>query len=322
MIRPVASLPLLVLLGCDSGSSRDLSVSSRSATSSEVVGSARQPNAASALLPASPTQASQDRVGPMTTPPLYMKRDRPSAEEWAGAVALPRRGGDSSSLCAAKKLADWISVECARELSPVLIDSLTTPEARVFATSSSGVEVRLMPGDEVRLKTLLGSGRVKVYAAWPMDESEPSVVYVQGLTARELPLLELDPPEAVPATLPGAQPPPMPGDWAKSTPVNTASESSRFDDCDLRLLRGWVRVRCADSFFFNPLVRATLEQFGQPGVDQIMRPGGSVAELVFRLEPGKSIRFESGGYPATAVLRVEWPQGADRPSVLSLEKKL
>jgi hypothetical protein len=56
-------------------------------------------------------------------------------------------------------------------------------------------------------------------------------------------------------------------------------------------------------------------------VDQIARPAGAASELVFRIEPGKSIRFESGSHPVAAILRVEWPQGADRPSVLSLEKK-
>jgi hypothetical protein len=219
-----------------------------------------------------------------------------------------------------KRIADWVFVKCTGDVAPDPMEPILPRASRVFH-EGRGTELRLVPGDEVRFQASFEQPRTKVYAAWPTDEPEPSVVYVQGLTGRESAALEREPAKPVPATPPGAQPPPMPGDWAKSTPVNTATDSARFEDCDMRLLRGWVRLRCADTSFFDPLVRSTLEQFGQPGVDQIMRPGGSVSELVFRIEPGKTIRFESGGYPNKAILRVEWPQGADRPSVLSLEKK-
>jgi hypothetical protein len=314
-----AAIAGLLLLACDPAPPRDGEPSVPRSAPREHSSAPPARDASSKLPSAAPTRPSSSGDDAPSPPPVYVKRDRPTEGEWAGAELVQTRPGPPIG-CSVKRLGDWVRAKCSGDPTPEPLEPMPPRASRVFH-GGRAVELRLIPGDEVRVAASYNQPRTKVYAAWPMDEAEPTVVYVQGLAGREPAVLERDPPQPVPATPPGTQPPPMPGDWAKSTPVNTAPDSSRYDDCDMRTLRGWVRVRCADAMFFDPHVRATLEQFGQPGVDQIMRPGGAVGEVVFRIEPGKSIRFESGSYPVKAIVRVDWPQGADRPSVLALEKK-
>jgi hypothetical protein len=183
----------------------------------------------------------------------------------------------------------------------------------------------LLPGDELRVECAEHVAwtklRTKVYLAWPQDEPEPLRAEVREVAGATPSGLELDPPVPIPASTAGTMPPPKPGDWAKSTSVNTAPKDHRHPDCDLRFLRGWGRLRCVGHGALIFREQASFGDFGKVDADYYVRREFDLGEIVFRMEPGRSIRFEWSPYIGAPLFRVEWPAGADRPSVLAVETK-
>jgi hypothetical protein len=309
----------LALTACGPSSESDVVLCTTPGLEPYAVGG---PPSASGLVGGAPSASAATELP--KAPPAYVKRDRPSAEEWATAPDLPAVPPYGPKVCLGKRLGDWILVRSSGGQSPQLLDAFPNKDGRLF-TGAQQLELRLLPGDEVRVECAERHGwsklRTKVFLAWPMDEPEPLRVEVREVTGATPSGLESEPPVPVPVSPPGTTPRPMPGDWAKSAAVNTAPKGSRHGDCDLRFLRGWGRLRCVSNGALIWREQASFGDFGKVDADYYVRREFNLGEIVFRTEPGRSIRFEWSPYIGAPLLRVEWPAGADRPSVLAVETK-
>lgn len=121
---------------------------------------------------------------------------------------------------------------------------------------------------------------------------------------------------AIPEIPEGRSKPPTVAEWRDAATINTQDANSQPEGCFMKIVREWLKVNCE-----GKVTEVTdMEEFGTENADyfQSVTPGKS-ADFVVRVRKGKTmklkiLRSEKGN----ASLFVNWPQTADKPTIVAL----
>lgn len=303
--------------GCaDSGGSPSPSPSSYSASSSPTASTSTTKVAAVNVADSAPVVLTENRAV-AGTPPKFQASPRPDAPEWTTAPECPVRDGMRPSKCSCKSVREWFLVDCGFGVDFWPASSPGPVSGDAFHNGMKGTfEFRARPGNELRYTTSGSGVHAKLFVAWPSDEPAPTIATLTQITPDNPAFLELSSPQPIPSMAAGAAPKPLPGDWAKGVQVNSAAEAERPRLCDVRVLRGWLRLRCAAPGSV-PLLEPA-EVLGVRDKDFYMVSQTNTLELTVRLEPGAVRTAKLWLNEIHADLKVDWPQGAEAPSEVSL----
>jgi hypothetical protein len=124
--------------------------------------------------------------------------------------------------------------------------------------------------------------------------------------------------QAAPEVASGTSAPPTVAEWQAAPSANTAAPNSAPKDCDLKVVREWLKVNCT-----GKIKEVTnMDGFGRKGVDyfELVTPG-RVADFVVRLKKGGAIkaRILREGAGQSASLFVNWPSSNPKPSIVALQ---
>jgi len=124
--------------------------------------------------------------------------------------------------------------------------------------------------------------------------------------------------QAAPEVASGTSAPPTVAEWQAAPSANTVGASSAPKDCELKVVREWLKVNCTGK------IRevTNMDGFGRKGVDyfELVTPG-RVADFVVRLKKGGAIkaRILREGQGQSASLFVNWPSSNPKPSIVALQ---
>jgi hypothetical protein len=121
----------------------------------------------------------------------------------------------------------------------------------------------------------------------------------------------------VPAIPEGKSSPPTVAEWGSAEEVNTQEKNSQPDQCELKVVREWVRVSCRG----DVLSYEKMESFGTKNADyfEMIKPG-NLASFVVRMKQGKTQSVRICRQKDRASLFVSWPASKDRPAHIALGK--
>jgi hypothetical protein len=111
--------------------------------------------------------------------------------------------------------------------------------------------------------------------------------------------------------------PPSVSEWSSADTVNTVGANSAPKDCQMKMVREWLKVNCSGSI----KEVTNMEGFGKKGFDyfESITPGKS-ADLVVRVKKGQSLKariLREG--PHSASLFMNWPAANEKPSIIALQ---
>lgn len=241
---------------------------------------------------------------------------RPTLDEWRAApTVLEARG------CTASVLREWVRVRCADSLWMRSSD-WGRPGADYREDLMQGsIEGRLRKG--ALLRATSANAGVTFVMAWPTTDDQPWRFTLEGprLDARPEPWPAPGPVPDVPLD---DMPRPPEANWMAARPVNTAARDTPTRDCGLLVSGQWARLHCRPPGDLASL-RAweVFTGFGAKKTDHVESMVGIVGselQLDFRLRRGGRAHGMAiwAGNGRRASVKYEWPDGAPRPTVLSL----
>lgn len=129
-------------------------------------------------------------------------------------------------------------------------------------------------------------------------------------------LPEPEPVNPVPDIPDGRSKPPSVSEWQKAEPINTQEPNSQAENCEMKLVREWLKVYCHGD------VTGYSETYGlgekQKDSFISLRKGRSV-DFVFRLRRGQTQKLKVERNDAReAVLYVSWPKDEVKPLHIAL----
>lgn len=122
--------------------------------------------------------------------------------------------------------------------------------------------------------------------------------------------------QEAPAVSEGKSAPPTVAEWEAAPSANTVGPNSAPRDCDLKVVREWLKVNCRG----NIKEVTNMEGFGQKGSDyfELVTPG-KVADFVVRMKKGQAIKARIIREGQSASLFVNWPSQSAKPSIIALQ---
>lgn len=122
--------------------------------------------------------------------------------------------------------------------------------------------------------------------------------------------------QEAPAVSEGKSAPPSVAEWEAAPSANTVGANSAPRDCDLKVVREWLKVNCRG----NIKEVTNMEGFGQKGHDyfELVTPG-KVADFVVRMKKGQAIKARIIREGQSASLFVNWPSQSAKPSIIALQ---
>lgn len=121
----------------------------------------------------------------------------------------------------------------------------------------------------------------------------------------------------VPEIPEGRSDPPTVAEWGDAEEINTQEKNSQPDQCEMKVVREWVRVSCRGEI----LNYEKMESFGTKNADyfEMIQPG-KLASFVVRMKKGKTQSVRICRASDRASLFVSWPGSKDRPAHIALGK--
>ncbi|NUP12483.1 MAG: hypothetical protein HOW73_41085 [Polyangiaceae bacterium] len=256
---------------------------------------------------------------------------RPTAEEWAAAKDVNMAKVRRHPQCTIKGVREWLRIECVNVLRPIMRLTGLEKDKDYFESGAplgangflDVLELRVDPGRVFITEGLQPTSLL--YIARPSDEPAPTDVRLALATPGTSPVVTR-PVEPIPEIRANeTSKRPRDGDWEKGVSVNTADSKRQANECDLRVLGDWLRVRC------GPLPGHVESGFGpgkglgQKGRDffesseEYLELRVYVAELVIHLRrPMNALQIVD--VVPWRTLKITWPADEPRPTEISLTK--
>lgn len=118
-------------------------------------------------------------------------------------------------------------------------------------------------------------------------------------------------------TIPGTDsPPPTVEEWNNACKVNTQGPNSHPPDCEMKVLREWLRVSCKSSYTGYE----KMQFFGAKGSDYFEMTGGGMVSFVMKLRAGRNQQVRMCKPGGRASLFVSWPSTKPKPLHIALAR--
>ncbi|NUP12472.1 MAG: hypothetical protein HOW73_41030 [Polyangiaceae bacterium] len=173
---------------------------------------------------------------------------RPAQTEWDQAKELEvEPPGHTPKDCKVLLVRDWIRIDCAAE-RPLEWGGLREEEGHYRESIEiSSTEYRWIEDWHIRPQEEfwrpVGTTSAFLQVAGTSNEGKLTVVRYTAIAPGMSPIA-FGTIGAVPAIPAEASPVPVFGDWVEAVSVNTAPAFQRAKECEVRVLRDWVRVQC------------------------------------------------------------------------------
>lgn len=292
-------------------------------------------SAHSALVTASSTASAQPiaSAAPSTSPSAsappaavsasWPKEDAPAPakEAWTSAEEINTADPKIQAKgCKLVHIGEWFKAVCKSRPSVMPEGPTGKSGTDYFAKSGNEGEVvvRAKPGSVLGFSFSGGADpKAHLRLAWPTTAASPSTAMFDVAQTTTLEIAQakevVDIPD-MPADTGEAVPPPA--DWIDGVAVNTAPKANRVQACSLRVVRRWLRRDCG-----GMVTAPSIDGGGASGKDYIDKPDIYRSLLFLRLHDG--MRVYSAFSVSTATqgekkgeLKVEWPAGAPKPTVI------
>ena len=112
--------------------------------------------------------------------------------------------------------------------------------------------------------------------------------------------------------------PPTVEEWKTACKVNTQGPNSHPDDCEMKVMREWLRVTCRGDYFKTQ----NMENFGANGADyfEMIKPN-QVIGYTMKLSKGRNQKVRiCHTKNKRASLFVSWPSGEEKPLHIALAR--
>ncbi|MEM1030302.1 MAG: hypothetical protein AAGN82_08130 [Myxococcota bacterium] len=122
----------------------------------------------------------------------------------------------------------------------------------------------------------------------------------------------------IPAIPGGSSTPPTQEEWSGACAVNTQGANSHPDDCEMKVMREWLRVSCRGKYYKVQ----NRENFGAKGVDyfEMLKPNEIISyTLKLKKDRNQKVRFCRTDNKR-ASLFVSWPSSSPKPLHLALAR--
>lgn len=106
-------------------------------------------------------------------------------------------------------------------------------------------------------------------------------------------------------------------EWNKGCKVNTVGPNSEAPDCEMTIVREWLKVKCTGDMKGYEL----MDGFGNEGQDyfKFFTPD-QVLSFVIRMRKGASQKVRMCRAKERASLFVSWPPSKDKPTIIALQR--
>jgi len=110
--------------------------------------------------------------------------------------------------------------------------------------------------------------------------------------------------------------PPTVEEWNNACPVNTQGANTHPDDCEMKVLREWLRVSCKGNYTGYE----KMSSFGAVGADYFEMKGNGLVSFVLKLSAGRNQKVRICKPGGRASLFVSWPSTKPKPLHIALAK--
>lgn len=283
---------------------------------------------ASAMSTPSADTSSVASATPSSAPPAavsasWPKEDAPAppTEAWASAVEINTADPKIQAKgCKLVRLGEWFKAVC-KSRSSVMPEGATGKSGTdYFAKSGTEGEVvvRAKPGSVLGFSFSGGEEqKAHLRLAWPTTAASPTIAMFDVAQTTTLEVAQAkevgDIPDMPPDT---GEPMPPPADWIDGVAVNTAPKANRVQPCSLRVVRRWLRRDCG-----GMVTSPSIDGGGASGKDYVDKPDIYRSLLFLKLHDGMKVYSAFSVATSTqgekkGELKVEWPAGAPKPTVI------
>ena len=142
----------------------------------------------------------------------------------------------------------------------------------------------------------------------------PSPTVAETATAAPVEKPDVDE-HGIPEIPTGRSNPPTVAEWSAAATVNTQGANSQAQDCFMKIVREWVKVHCEGD------VKSISDKDGLPRSSADYYESirlGTMADFVFRLKKGRTMKMRIHRDGNRASLFINWPASKDRPVHVAL----
>lgn len=301
-------------------SSRSQPSAAPSAVASASVTPSAQPVASVA---ASSAVSAAPSAPPAAVSASWPKEDAPAPakEAWTGAEEINTADAKIQAKgCKLVHIGEWFKAVC-KSRSSVMPEGQTGKSGTDYFAKSGNegeVVVRAKPGSVLGFSFSGGADpKAHLRLAWPTTAASPTTAMfdvAQTTTLEVAQAKEVGDIPDMPAET--GEPMPPPADWIDGVAVNTAPKGNRVQPCSLRVVRRWLRRDCG-----GMVTAPSIDGGGASGKDYIDKPDIYRSLLFLKLHDGMKVYSAFSVATTTqgekkGELKVEWPAGAPKPTVI------